>query len=50
MLSAQSGDDRLTMARQVLLKRNYNLMNQAFLAALVKIRTAIFTKQTRVVD
>jgi hypothetical protein len=38
------------MVRRVLLKRNYNLMNQAFLAALVKIRAAFFTKQTRVAD
>ena len=38
------------MTRRVLLKRNYNEMNQPFLAALVKILAAIFTKQTRVVD
>jgi hypothetical protein len=38
------------MTRQVLLKRNYNLMNQAFLAALVKILASIFTKLTLVVD
>ncbi len=38
------------MTRQVLLKKNYNAMNNRFLAALVKILAPIFTKQTRVVD
>jgi hypothetical protein len=38
------------MADRVLLKRNYNLLNQCFLAAVVKIPAAIFTKPTLVVD
>jgi hypothetical protein len=50
MRSAQKGEDRLTMTRQVLLKRNYNLMNQPFLAALVKIHAAKFTKPMLVVN
>jgi hypothetical protein len=38
------------MADRVLLKRNYNLLNQCFLAAVVKIPAAIFTKRTMVAD
>jgi len=38
------------MSRRVLLKKNYKLMNNRFLAALVKNHAAIFTKQTRVVN
>jgi hypothetical protein len=38
------------MSFRILLKRNYKQMNHRFLAALVKIRAAIFTKPMRLVD
>jgi hypothetical protein len=41
---------RLTITSRALLKRNYNSMNQAFLAIVVKILARKFTIPTRFVD
>jgi hypothetical protein len=49
-IAVRHGTRSLTIPHHVLLKRNYNLMNQPFLAALVKIRAPKFTKLTPVVD
>jgi hypothetical protein len=41
---------RLTMTARLLLKRNYNTMNQAFLAIVVKILAPKFTIPTGFMD
>jgi hypothetical protein len=41
---------RLTITSRDLLKRNYNSMNQAFLAIVVKILGCVFTIPRRFVD
>jgi hypothetical protein len=41
---------RLTITPRVLLKRNYNTMNQAFIAIIVKIPAPKFTIPTRFMD
>jgi hypothetical protein len=43
-------NQRLTITSRALLKRNYNWMNQAFLAIVVKIRAPKFTIPTRFAD